>query len=495
MDVLSSALIIAGLSTAFYFFGRKKRVPIDRSTGKPLPHPFQLPIVGCLPFVSTDGLHYTFSEWARKLGKIFSCQMGPQQCIVINDLDLVREAFSKSSFSGRPQYHLFRLGYSLDEPESIGIIMSEGESWKEQRRFLLSTLKDFGIGKTSFQDVITDKSFNLLRTLEEHQGRPVDVRMMLNTAVSDVVSTVLFGQDYKHAETDFARYVDHVANAASELGGSALMNYWIWLRYLPYYSKIYHRLTRGMNFTFDVLRAIIENEKKSNPDNIVNNYIAAYFVKRNDTQSARFTDHNLMLTLSDIFGAGFETTGTTLRWALLYMCEYPELQKKLQAEIDREIGRERPPQVTDRDRLPWTEATLLEVQRIASVAPLGFPHKVMEDCELGDYLIPKDTVVFSNLYYIHHDPVNFPNPNQFQPQRFLDAGHSRIERTECLLPFSTGKRVCPGEALAKMELSLFFAALLQKFRFEFPQGAKADLRPRCGLTNDTKPYLLCAYPR
>lgn len=197
---------------------------------------------------------------------------------------------------------------------ATGIIMSDGESWKEQRRFLLSTLKDFGIGKTSFQDVITDKSYNLLRTLEQQQGRPVDVRMMLNTAVSDVVSTVLFGQDYKHAETDFARYVDHVANAASELGGSALMNYWIWLRYLPYYSGIYHRLTRGMNFTFDVLRAIIENEKKSNPDNIVNNYIAAYFAKRKDTQSARFTDHNLMLTLSDIFGAGFETTGTTLRW-------------------------------------------------------------------------------------------------------------------------------------------------------------------------------------
>ncbi|GAV05622.1 hypothetical protein RvY_15722 [Ramazzottius varieornatus] len=260
--------------------------------------------------------------------------------------------------------------------------------------------------------------------MNEQQGRPVDVRMKLNTAVSAVVSTVLFGQNYKHNEADFA----NVADTFRGIGGAAAMNYWLWLRYLPPYSKAYQQQIEAMHSNFNVFRAIIAKEKKDNPENRHNNFIAAYLARRKELQNERFTDHQLVLTLSDVFPAGFETTATTLRWALLCMCENPEIQKKLHAEIDREVGRERPPQLDDRDKLPWTEATLLEVQRIAIIAP-------------------------------------------------------------------TSKRVCPGEPLARMELSLFFTALLQKFRFELQPGTKADLRPRCGLTNDTRPFVLCAHPR
>uniref|UniRef100_A0A3B4H4J6 Uncharacterized protein n=1 Tax=Pundamilia nyererei TaxID=303518 RepID=A0A3B4H4J6_9CICH len=98
---------------------------------------------------------------------------------------------------------------------------------------------------------------------------------------------------------------------------------------------------------------------------------------------------NLVICVLDLFVAGSETTSTTLRWAFLYMAKYPEIQEKVQAEIDREIGESRQPSMEDRANLPYTDAVIHEVQRIGNIAPLGVPHVTNRDVELGGYSVPK----------------------------------------------------------------------------------------------------------
>jgi len=114
--------------------------------------------------------------------------------------------------------------------------------------------------------------------------------------------------------------------------------------------------------------------------------------------------------------------------------------------------------------MPYTEAFILEVFRVASIFPYAVPHCVTEDSELRGYLIPKGVSVYASIYSTHHDPEVWGDPENFRPDRFLSSDGSKVEKHESLLPFSIGKRQCPGELLARDQLFLFLTTLLQNFR-------------------------------
>ncbi|XP_072043211.1 cytochrome P450 2U1-like [Amphiura filiformis] len=146
---------------------------------------------------------------------------------------------------------------------------------------------------------------------------------------------------------------------------------------------------------------------------------------------------------------------------------FPKIQDRIHQELDAVVGRNRLPRLADEKDLPYTCATLLEAQRMGSVVAFGSPHVCGEDTTLGPYAIPKGTVVVANLWAIHYDPDLWPNPDEFNPERFLDED-GVLQKNEELIPFSTGLRMCPGEHLAKMELYIFFTHLLHQFTIKKP---------------------------
>ena len=125
-------------------------------------------------------------------------------------------------------------------------------------------------------------------------------------------------------------------------------------------------------------------------------------------------------SLCDLFGAGTDTTATTLAWAILYMIVYPDVQRKIHEELDKAIGRKRMPTLDDRKAIPYTEAVLLEVQRKATIVPLGVPHSATKDSKLYGYDIPAGTLLMSNIWAVHHDPKIWNKPDEFIPERFLN---------------------------------------------------------------------------
>ena len=165
-----------------------------------------------------------------------------------------------------------------------------------------------------------------------------------------------------------------------------------------------------------------------------------------------------------------ETTSTTLRWALLLMAHYPEVQQRVRDEIHEKIGNDRQPRLSDRSALRYTDAVLLEVQRFASIIPTGVPHRAIVPCKVRDYDIPADAILITNLYAVHHDSSIWPAPNRFDPEanfiRRDEKGEIELVNTEFLVPFGIGKRICLGESLAKQELWIFFVGLLQKLNIK-----------------------------
>ena len=164
---------------------------------------------------------------------------------------------------------------------------------------------------------------------------------------------------------------------------------------------------------------------------------------------------------------------STLRWALILMAKHREVQQRVQQEIDAVLG-SRPPALTDRTRMRYTEAVLFEVQRYASLVALAI-RRVTDDCEMRGYRIPKNALAIINHWAAHRDPLVWPHPTRFSVDNFLGAPPMATEkdaelferrplvRTDMMLPFSLGKRECLGEKLARSELFLFFVRTLQKF--------------------------------
>ena len=120
------------------------------------------------------------------------------------------------------------------------------------------------------------------------------------------------------------------------------------------------------------------------------------------------------------------------------MMLHPDIQDKVQAEIDDVIGADRLPSLQDRTRMPYTEAVTLEISRMASIVPFAVPHRCTETFTLRGYTIPANTLCLSNIYAVHMDPNNFPQPEVFRPERFLSEDGRKIRKSDFLIPFGIG---------------------------------------------------------
>ena len=169
------------------------------------------------------------------------------------------------------------------------------------------------------------------------------------------------------------------------------------------------------------------------------------------------------------------------------MVKYPDIQSKVQQEIRENVGFSRPVTMEDKINLPLTEAVIHEILRITCIAPLGLPHSTATDVKVGEFLIPKDTMIFPNLHRVTRNPDTFPDPDQFKPERFLDDG--KFVKNEQNIVFSIGKRDCLGKSLALIEFFLFFANLMQNYKFESVVRIEdLDLEPHVMFTQSPKPF-------
>uniref|UniRef100_A0A452SNS7 Uncharacterized protein n=1 Tax=Ursus americanus TaxID=9643 RepID=A0A452SNS7_URSAM len=214
------------------------------------------------------------------------------------------------------------------------------------------------------------------------------------------------------------------------------------------------------------------------------------------TSTAYFSDENLVALVSNLFAAGTETTASTLRWALLLMMRYPEVQKKVCDEITKVVGSAQP-RIAHRTQMPYTDAVIHEVQRFANILPTSLPHATTTDVMFKNYYIPKGTEVITLLTSVLRDQTQWEKPDTFNPEHFLSSTGKFIKK-EAFMPFSLGPRMCAGESLAKMELFLFFTSLMQKFIFQPPPGVShldLDLTPDIGFTTRPMPHKLRAVLR
>uniref|UniRef100_A0A4W5QF02 Cytochrome P450, family 2, subfamily P, polypeptide 6 n=1 Tax=Hucho hucho TaxID=62062 RepID=A0A4W5QF02_9TELE len=421
--------------------------------------------------------------------RIPSANQGPKW-VVLSGYEMVKEALVNNgdSFADRPSLPLFEDIY-------IGsVIMSNGYPWKQQRRFALSTLRNFGLGRKSLEPSIQIEAQCLNEAFQGEQGKPFNPQMLINNAVSNVICCLVFGDRFEYSDDQFQTLLKTINEIMYLEGGiwAEMYNMMPWvMRQVP---GPHRRIFSGWEEVISFIKIRIQEHKKDNDPSSPRDFIDCFLneiEKWEDDTRAGFNLENLSFCTLDIFVAGTETTSTTLYWGLLFMINYPEIQAKVQAEMDAVVGSSWQPSMEDRDSMPYTDAVIHETQRMGNIILLNVFRKATKDTEVGGYTIPKNTMVLGTLQSVLFDESEWETPHTFNPAHFLDQ-EGKFRKRDAFRSFSLGKRVCPGEQLAKMELFLFFTSLLQRFTFSSPPGVEPSLDFKMGSTHSPKPYQLCA---
>ncbi|XP_028979791.2 cytochrome P450 2K1 isoform X2 [Esox lucius] len=348
------------------------------------------------------------------------------------------------------------------------------------RRFTLTNLKDFGMGKKAC------KAF--------------DTTQPMYYAVSNIICSIVYGSRFEYSDPRFRRSVDRV-NEIFKLGGSGSVQLYNIFPWLGPFLKSKKRLQEKYNDNKKEIWELVTGLKKTLSPQMCRGFIDSFLVQKQTMEesgnmNSHYHNKNLVQTVSNLFTAGTDTTSTTLRWGLLLMAKYPNIQDRVQEEMSRVIG-SRQPMIEDRKNLPYTDAVIHEIQRVANIVPMAVPHVTSRDITFQGYFIKKGTDVIPLLTSVLQDESEWETPHAFNPAHFLNEKGQFVKR-DAFMPFSAGRRVCLGESLARMEIFLFFTSLLQRFRFSPPLGVTEDdldLTPSTGTTLSPSPHQLCAVSR
>ncbi|KAM3919275.1 vitamin D 25-hydroxylase [Leptodactylus fuscus] len=458
------------------------------------PGPPGLPLIGNILALARDP-HVYMRRQSKLHGQIFSLDLGGISAVVLNGYDAVKECLLHQSdvFADRPSLPLF-----LKLTKMGGLLNAKyGRCWTDHRKLAMSCFRTFGSSQRSFESRIWEESSFFLEAVDTYKGKPFDPKHLTTIAVSNISNLILFGERFSYDDDEFLHMIE-IFSQNIELATSAwvfLYNAFPIIGVLPFggHQQLFRNAAEVYDFLLQIIQRFSENRTPQSPRHFIDAYLDE--MERKDANPGHtYSTENLIFSVGELIIAGTETTTNALRWAVLFMALYPNIQVQVQKEIDLVVGPNQIPTLEVRSYMPYTEAVLHEVLRFCNIAPLGIFHATSRDTVVRGYSIPEGTTVITNLYSVHYDEKYWTDPEIFYPERFLDSS-GQFTRKEAFVPFSLGRRQCLGEHLARMEFFLFFTALLHRFHLHFPHGFVPNLKPKLGMTLQPYPYLICAERR
>ena len=362
--------------------------------------------------------------------------------------------------------------------------------------------KVFGEGVARFEYQMTEEFDRFLAEIKSTNAEDFDISPLLKKSFANWMSALLTGKKAQIDDAEIVSDFDDSLNALVTPGLNAVLARFPFLRNLPGKPGRLYRTCRKARDRL-LLRFLCLDSTESETGH---NGLLAELIQMQEEENKRAgydVAGDLRGVILDIFFAGVDSTMTALINIFALLLKYPECRKKIVAEIDNVIGNLRPPSLDDRSQMPYTKAAILEAHRYTAEAPLTLPHTCTKDVVFEGYDIKKDSTVFANLWYIHHDEKVWGDPWIFRPERFLNSSGELLSADHDLrkawVPFSIGRRSCPGETLAMTRTFFYLANILQKFELKPPSSGRVpNVDPRCyapGLAIRVGNYLCQMLPR
>ncbi|KAI6180044.1 hypothetical protein M3Y98_00676800 [Aphelenchoides besseyi] len=474
----------------YHFYYKRRNLP---------PGPTPIPVLGNLLEVIFDPPgEAPFRRWKEKYGPVYTYWMGSIPIVSVSEYNTMVETFQKDgeTYAGR---YAFKEFDALVRGGDYGVIFTEGDLWKEQRRYALQVLRDFGLGRNLMQERIFDELTSFFKEIDDNNAAGVeehDIVDLLDLAVGSIINAVLLGYRF-HGEkrSEFFELKDTVQSHIKMLGHPLVMvampNPKLFLK-IPLLSRYVRTAVETGNYLLDFFRVRIrEHEQTLNENEPPTDYVHAFLLewkkREQNGDTHYFSQDQLVSMLYDLWIAGQETTSNTLAWGVAFLLlHYSDVQQKCHEELDSVIGSDRLVNMSDKANLPYCNAVVYEIQRVANLVPQNVWHKTDKDVVINGHHVPKGVAILPQISVVLSDPVVFPDPTRFDPTRFLDE-NGKLKRAEQVVSFSIGKRQCLGESLARMELFLFTTNILNRYTLRSGK-TPPSLQRRLGGTVNITPF-------
>ncbi|XP_064612894.1 cytochrome P450 2B19-like [Liolophura sinensis] len=497
MDLVTWALMAITLWSVWFLRTRSS----PKATNLP-PGPAGLPVIG-YAWAVFHTFHILFTDLAKKWGDVFHINIFGQDIIVLNSVDVMREAYASQTvsevFSGRPPPP--STGFSPDINATTAFL-PPSPLWVKQRKLLYKILSMYGDGVQSMENTVHDELQHVVDWLKSRGGKPVNMDEVFHPSLINILTILLTGKRHEYGDPILknAQVMDDSAAVGASARHAVLFTIFPFLKYIPYGPG---RVAIALRKSTEQFFKDYYDASKATYDPTVTRGMIDYLLHyqeelREAGDEVWLKDTSIRATIQEVIGAGSITTLGSLNSFFLIIAKHPDVAKKIQEEIDAVIGQDRLSSLKDRTKMPYTMAAIFELLRYISHVPLGLPHLTTDDVMFRGYLIPANITVMANMWLIHHDENNWSTPWEFKPERFLDQEGQLVTaenpKRKALMPFGIGRRSCVGETFARSRIFLYITTLLQSFNFSpdpnspLPSCDPRDFKP--GLVIKPLPFRL-----
>ncbi|KAL5844987.1 hypothetical protein ACOSQ4_010945 [Xanthoceras sorbifolium] len=450
------------------------------------------PVVGHLHLLGgPEPPHRVLGDMADKYGPIFTIKMGVHRILVVSNWEIAKECFTTNDkvFANRPKTVAMELlGYNFS---MIGF-SPYGPYWRQVRKIAtLELLSNHRLEK--LKHVRESETKTWVKELYERWSKNKSsssnkVLMEMKRWFGDVTLNVILRLVVGKRCSEGDGWKDELITFFEWSGKFLVSDALPFLRWLDIGGdeKSMKKIAKELDI---VVQGWLKEHKKKRASREVNedeDFMDVMLTLLQDEAQlfpGRDIDTVNKATCLAMILAASSTTTVTLTWALTLLLNYRDILKKAQNELDTQVGLERQVNELDIKNLVYLQAILKETMRLYTAAPLSIAHESMEDCTINGYYVPAQTRLFVNLWKIHHDSCVWSDPGEFQPERFLTT-HKYFDgrgQNFKFMPFSSGRRMCPGVSFALQVSQLILASLLHGFDLETRSDGQIDTSEGIGL--------------
>jgi cytochrome P450 len=383
----------------------------------------------------------------KRYGDIFRASAYGMDVYVVSDPEYVDHVLRVNWQNYTKGFAIKRIGFLLGN----GLMVSEGELWKSQRRMIQPAFHEEAVG--TMIGTIRDANVELLEkwTRAARQKESVNITTDISQMVLNTVLRSLFGEDYEAVAADFAILSDESARNLQ-------------------FAQAFRPLGK---------RVVEVVAQRRSEDRTGNDILGMLMQARDRSSGQPMPDRQLVSEIMTLIVAGHETTASTLNWTWYLLAENPEAEQKLAREVEALAGI-----VPDMRGLPQFEYTRRVIEETLRMYPAGWlmTRRALKDDQLGEYFVPAGVEVYISPYLLQRHPALWEAPDRFDPDRF-DPARAQGRAPMTMIPFSAGPRKCVGELFARVEMQMHVAMIAKRLRLRSVGGQQVELEAGVNLRN------------
>nr|AHI15942.1 flavonoid 3',5'-hydroxylase [Pohlia nutans] len=470
------------------------------SSGRKLPpSPRGLPIIGHLHLLGTHA-HMSMAQLSQKYGPVMYLKLGSQHALVISSPEHAKEVFKNHdlTFSERPK--LIVLDLLVTNKQGISF-QSMNPSWRNLRKiFTMELLSPKRLQE--WQPVRTRELNSMLTSIFEqsnkHPNSPMEIKAKLWVLTTNITSEMILSKRYfsdeEEEESEEAKEFKYVMEEMLNLVGSIFpadcLPFLKWLDLGGFEKRTKKLYPRLQNILTKILSERRAQRKQRGESYVDVDLLDVLLTQQEKGGDVPVTEGNIRGVVWDGFAGGTDTQLAAMEWVMAHLLNDPGAMEKVKTELETVVGIERKVEEKDIPCLKYLEAVVKETFRLHPPVPLLVPRESTQECSIAGFVVPAETRLFINVYAIGRDARVWPDPLKFQPQRFLQQ-HDHVDlygQYPELMPFGTGRRICPAANMGILHVSMFVASLIHAFDWSLPEGV-LDMAEAVGITPPMAPPL------